>query len=55
MFPSREDLQAAHAEGRKEAQKESKVELNDLLVCLGQEETKVQRLIGRLREYVRTT
>ena len=50
MSPSREELEAAHAEGRQEAQKESEVELNDLLVCLGQEETKVERLSARLRE-----
>lgn len=43
-------LEAAREEGRKEAQKESEGELNDLLVCLGQEETKVERLSGRLRE-----
>jgi DNA repair exonuclease SbcCD ATPase subunit len=48
--PSPEELEAAHAEGRKEAQKESEVELNDLLVCLGQEETKVERLSSKLRE-----
>lgn len=50
VSPSREELETAHAEGRQEAQKESEVELNDLLVCLGQEETKVERLSGRLRE-----
>lgn len=49
VSPSHEELEAARAEGRKEAQ-ESEVELNDLLVCLGQEETKVERLSGRLRE-----
>jgi predicted RNase H-like nuclease (RuvC/YqgF family) len=47
---SPEELEAARDEGRKEAQKESEGELNDLLVCLGQEETKVERLSGRLRE-----
>ncbi|KAG0630720.1 hypothetical protein M758_1G199600 [Ceratodon purpureus] len=47
---SHEELEAAREEGRKEAQKESEGELNDLLVCLGQEETKVERLSVRLRE-----
>lgn len=50
VSPSLKELEAAREEGRKEAQKESEVELNDLLVCLGQEETKVERLSGRLRE-----
>jgi len=50
VSPSHDELEAARAEARKEAQKESEVELNDLLVCLGQEETKVERLSGRLRE-----
>lgn len=43
---SPEALEAAREEGRKETEGE----LNDLLVCLGQEETKVERLSGRLRE-----
>lgn len=45
-----DELEAAREEGRKEAQKEGEAELNDLLVLLGQEETKVERLTGRLRE-----
>ena len=35
---------------REEAQKESEGELNDLLVCLGQEQSKVERLSARLLE-----
>ena len=35
---------------RKEAQKESEDELNDLLVCLGQEESKVEKLTAKLVE-----
>lgn len=46
--PSHEELEKAREEGRQEAQKDSEGELNDLLVCLGQEETKVERLKGRL-------
>ncbi|KAL4570751.1 hypothetical protein LXL04_026412 [Taraxacum kok-saghyz] len=35
---------------REEAQKESEGELSDLLVCLGQEQTKVEKLSARLME-----
>ncbi|MCO5615160.1 hypothetical protein L7F22_069449 [Adiantum nelumboides] len=48
--PSVSELEAAREEGRKEAAKESETELNDLLVCLGQEESKVERLRARLEE-----
>ncbi|CAI9772678.1 unnamed protein product [Fraxinus pennsylvanica] len=44
------DIQAIKAEAREEAQKESEVELNDLLVCLGQEQSKVEKLSMRLME-----
>ncbi|TKY50480.1 Golgin candidate 6 [Spatholobus suberectus] len=44
------DLGAIKAEAREEAQKESEGELNDLLVCLGQEQSKVERLSARLLE-----
>ncbi|KAH9312359.1 hypothetical protein KI387_027394, partial [Taxus chinensis] len=44
------DLEAVREEGRKEAQKESEAELNDLLVCLGQEQSKVEKLSSRLAE-----
>lgn len=44
------DIEAIKAEVREEAQKESEAELNDLLVCLGQEQTKVERLTARLVE-----
>ncbi|PKA57931.1 Golgin candidate 6 [Apostasia shenzhenica] len=44
------DLEAIKAEARDEAQKESEVELNDLLVCLGQEQSKVEKLSTRLVE-----
>uniref|UniRef100_A0A5B7B672 Putative golgin candidate 6 isoform X1 n=1 Tax=Davidia involucrata TaxID=16924 RepID=A0A5B7B672_DAVIN len=44
------DLEAIKAEAREEAQKESEVELNDLLVCLGQEQSKVEKLSARLLE-----
>jgi len=43
-------LEAIREEGRQEAQKESEVELNDLLVCLGQEQSKVDKLSSRLAE-----
>eukprot|EP00249_Psilotum_nudum_P017047 c26127_g1_i1 orf=1-615(+) len=43
-------LEAAREEGRQEAQKENEAELNDLLVCLGQEESKVEKLKARLIE-----
>ncbi|CAH9069046.1 unnamed protein product [Cuscuta europaea] len=44
------DMEAIKAEAREEAQKESEAELNDLLVCLGQEQSKVERLSVRLVE-----
>ncbi|KAK7293471.1 hypothetical protein RJT34_16337 [Clitoria ternatea] len=44
------DVEAIKAEAREEAQKESEGELNDLLVCLGQEQSKVDRLTARLLE-----
>ncbi|CDY66662.1 BnaCnng51860D [Brassica napus] len=48
-LPSRE-REAIKEEVRKEAQKESEDELNDLLVCLGQEESKVEKLTAKLVE-----
>ncbi|XP_073285547.1 golgin candidate 6 [Primulina huaijiensis] len=44
------DVEAIKAEARDEAQKESEAELNDLLVCLGQEQSKVEKLSARLLE-----
>ncbi|KAH7841344.1 hypothetical protein Vadar_028611 [Vaccinium darrowii] len=44
------DIDAIKAEAREEAQKESETELNDLLVCLGQEQSKVEKLSARLME-----
>lgn len=44
------DIDAIKAEAREEAQKESETELNDLLVCLGQEQSKVEKLSARLLE-----
>lgn len=44
------DVEAIKAEAREEAQKESEAELNDLLVCLGQEQSKVEKLSARLAE-----
>ncbi|RDX63071.1 Golgin candidate 6, partial [Mucuna pruriens] len=44
------DVEAIQAEAREEAQKESEGELNDLLVCLGQEQSKVEKLTARLLE-----
>lgn len=44
------DIEALKAEAREEAEKESEAELNDLLVCLGQEQSKVERLTARLLE-----
>ncbi|KAH9623712.1 hypothetical protein KSS87_013426 [Heliosperma pusillum] len=44
------DIEAIKEEAREEAQKESEGELSDLLVCLGQEQTKVERLSARLLE-----
>ncbi|XP_059639867.1 golgin candidate 6 isoform X4 [Cornus florida] len=42
------DIEAIKAEAREEAQKESEAELNDLLVCLGQEQSRVEKLSARL-------
>ncbi|KAK7365203.1 hypothetical protein VNO80_14077 [Phaseolus coccineus] len=44
------DVEAIKSEAREEAQKESEGELNDLLVCLGQEQSKVDKLSARLLE-----
>ncbi|KAI3468701.1 hypothetical protein Pfo_025364 [Paulownia fortunei] len=44
------DIEEIKAEAREEALKESEVELNDLLVCLGQEQSKVEKLSARLTE-----
>ncbi|KAJ4749902.1 Golgin candidate 6 [Rhynchospora pubera] len=44
------DLERIIEEAREEAQKETEGELNDLLVCLGQEQSKVERLSARLAE-----
>ncbi|KAL8153592.1 hypothetical protein V2J09_011352 [Rumex salicifolius] len=44
------DIEAVKAEARAEAEKESETELSDLLVCLGQEQSKVERLSSRLEE-----
>lgn len=44
------DLEAIKEEAREEGQKESEAELNDLLVCLGQEQSKVEKLSTRLAE-----
>ncbi|TKY63193.1 Golgin candidate 6 [Spatholobus suberectus] len=44
------DVGAIKAKAREEAQKESEGELNDLLVCLGQEQSKVDKLSARLLE-----
>ncbi|KAM7266892.1 hypothetical protein ACFE04_009058 [Oxalis oulophora] len=44
------DIEAIKSEAREEALKESEAELNDLLVCLGQEQSKVERLTARLLE-----
>lgn len=44
------DIEVIKAEAREEAQKESETELNDLLVCLGQEQSRVERLSARLLE-----
>ncbi|KAK2365473.1 golgin candidate [Trifolium repens] len=44
------DVEAIKAEAREEALKESEGELNDLLVCLGQEQSKVDKLSVRLLE-----
>lgn len=47
---SHPDLETIRAEARDEAQKEAEAELNDLLVCLGQEQSKVEKLSTRLLE-----
>ncbi|KAJ0605229.1 putative uso1/p115-like vesicle tethering protein [Helianthus annuus] len=44
------NIEAIKAEAREEAQKESEAELGDLLVCLGQEQSKVEKLSARLME-----
>lgn len=44
------DIEALKEEAREEALKESEAELSDLLVCLGQEQSKVEKLGARLRE-----
>ncbi|XP_057810431.1 golgin candidate 6-like [Salvia miltiorrhiza] len=44
------DVEAIKAEAKEEAQRESEAELNDLLVCLGQEQSKVEKLSARLSE-----
>lgn len=44
------DIETIKAEAREEAQKESEGELSDLLVCLGQEQSKVEKLTARLME-----
>ncbi|KAL5205175.1 hypothetical protein ABZP36_033384 [Zizania latifolia] len=44
------DVEAIKAEAREEAEKESEAELNDLLVCLGQEQSKVEKLSAKLAE-----
>ena len=40
----------AHEEGQAEAEAAGEAEMNDLLVCLGQEETKTERLREKLEE-----
>ncbi|KAM0949924.1 hypothetical protein DsansV1_C05g0057981 [Dioscorea sansibarensis] len=44
------DVEAIKAEAREEAERESLAELNDLLVCLGQEQSKVEKLSSRLTD-----
>lgn len=44
------NIEAIKAEAKEEAQKESEAELGDLLVCLGQEQSKVEKLSARLME-----
>ena len=44
------DIEAIRVSAREEAEKESEAELNDLLVCLGQEQSKVEKLTARLAE-----
>lgn len=50
LKPSEEDLTAAYKKGHEVAIKESEADLSDLMVCLGQEESKVQKLRDRLEE-----
>ncbi|XP_062203589.1 golgin candidate 6 [Phragmites australis] len=44
------DVEAIKAQAKEEAEKDSEAELNDLLVCLGQEQTKVEKLSAKLVE-----
>ncbi|KAG2629753.1 hypothetical protein PVAP13_3KG449906 [Panicum virgatum] len=44
------DVEAIKAQAKDEAEKDSGAELNDLLVCLGQEQSKVEKLSARLAE-----
>ncbi|XP_042471212.1 golgin candidate 6 isoform X1 [Zingiber officinale] len=44
------DIETIKAEAREAAEKESEAELNDLLICLGQEQSKVEKLSTRLTE-----
>ncbi|XP_012834296.1 PREDICTED: LOW QUALITY PROTEIN: golgin candidate 6 [Erythranthe guttata] len=44
------NIEAIKAQAREEAQMESEGELSDLLVCLGQEQSKVEKLSARLME-----
>jgi DNA-binding transcriptional regulator YhcF (GntR family) len=44
------DVEAIKAQAKEEAEKDSEAELNDLLVCLGQEQSKVEKLSARLAE-----
>ncbi|WCJ21170.1 golgin candidate 6 [Euphorbia peplus] len=44
------NVEAIKAEAREEAMKESETELNDLLVCLGQEQSRVEKLTAKLAE-----
>ncbi|KAL5648185.1 hypothetical protein ACJX0J_042540, partial [Zea mays] len=44
------DVEAIKSQAKEEAEKDSEAELNDLLVCLGQEQTKVEKLSTRLTE-----
>ncbi|KAK4596799.1 hypothetical protein RGQ29_014724 [Quercus rubra] len=48
--PTIPDVEAIKAAAREEAQKDSEAELNDLLVCLGQEQSRVEKLSARLLE-----
>jgi len=44
------DVEAIKAQAKEEAEKDSEAELNDLFVCLGQEQSKVEKLSARLAE-----